>query len=105
MKEKKLNVAIVGNGNIYQLAHRECWSKTKMVNVVATCDLVGEKAQNACRELNAEVYYTNFDDLLTEDSIDIIDLCVPTYEHANLSIKALEKVNMSFVKNLSLMPL
>ncbi|MCK5422571.1 MAG: Gfo/Idh/MocA family oxidoreductase [Deltaproteobacteria bacterium] len=53
--------------------------------------ILSERAKNACRELQAEAYYTNVDDLLIEDSIDIIDLCAPTYEHANLSIKALEK--------------
>jgi len=90
-EEKKLNVAIVGNGNIYQLAHRESWRIIKRAKVVATCDLIREKAKSACEDLHAEVYYTNYDDLLNKDSIDIIDLCVPTYEHANLSIKALEK--------------
>ena len=90
-EEKKLHVAVVGNGNIYQLAHRESWRTIKRAKVVATCDLVREKAKSACEDLNAEVYYTNYDDLLNKDSIDIIDLCVPTYEHANLSIKALEK--------------
>ena len=53
--------------------------------------ILSERAKNACRQLQDEAYYTNVDDLLIEDSIDIIDLCAPTYEHANLSIKALEK--------------
>lgn len=89
LKDSKLNVAIVGNGNIYQLAHRESWKTIKRANVVATCDLVQEKAKSACNELQAETYCTDFNDLLQDNSIDIIDICAPTYEHANLSIKAL----------------
>ena len=89
LDDDKLNVAIVGNGNIYQLAHRESWKTIKCAKVVATCDLVKKKAKSACNELQAETYCTNFDDLLKNDNIDIVDICAPTYEHANLSIKAL----------------
>lgn len=91
MEEKKLNVAIVGNGNIYQLAHRECWKTIKSAKVVATCDLIEEKAKKACDELDAETFHTSIDELLQNDNIDIIDICAPTYEHANLSIKALDR--------------
>jgi predicted dehydrogenase len=90
-EEKRVKVGIVGNGNIYRLAHRECWQSINNAQVVATCDLVKEKAHNACSELAAELFTTDIDDLLREDSIDVIDICAPTYEHANLSIKALDK--------------
>ncbi len=42
MEESKLNIAIVGNGNIYQLAHRESCRTIKRAGVVATCDLIRE---------------------------------------------------------------
>lgn len=89
LKNDPLNIAIVGNGNIYQLAHRESWKTIKRANVVATCDLVKKKAKQACNELQAQTYYTDVQDLLADDDIDIIDICAPTYEHANLSINAL----------------
>jgi predicted dehydrogenase len=90
-EKKKLDVGIVGNGNIYKLAHRECWQSMEKAQIVATCDLVEEKAKNAYSEMGAETFSTNIEDLLQEDSIDVIDICAPTYEHANLSIKALDK--------------
>ena len=91
MEKRKLNAAVVGNGNIYQLAHKKCWNKNENANVIATCDLIEEKAKKACDELNAETYYTSIDELLQNDNIDVIDICAPTYEHANLSVKALDK--------------
>lgn len=89
-EEKKVNVGIIGNGNIYKLAHRECWQSIKKARVIATCDLVEEKALAACKELNAETFSTHIDDLLKEDSVDVIDICAPTYEHAHLSMRALD---------------
>ncbi len=90
----RLKVAIVGNGNIYNLAHMHAWRalnlKNKDIEVVATCDIVEERAKKACKDVAAKKYYTNMDDLLSNDGIDVIDLCVPTYEHARLSIDALK---------------
>ncbi|MDI6810345.1 MAG: Gfo/Idh/MocA family oxidoreductase [archaeon] len=85
-----MRVAIVGNGNIYNLAHVYAWQSLKDVEIQATCDIIPERAEKACKDAAAKNYYTNMDDLLSNDDIDVIDLCVPTYEHARLSIAALK---------------
>ncbi len=85
-----MKVAIVGNGNICKLAHIYAWQSMKEIDIRATCDITAERAERAYKESNAVKYYTRMEDLLSDDSIDIIDLCVPTHEHANLSIAALK---------------
>ncbi|MBE0517076.1 MAG: Gfo/Idh/MocA family oxidoreductase [Methanophagales archaeon] len=85
-----MRVAIVGNGNIYNLAHVYAWQSLKDAEIQATCDIIPERAEKACRGAAAKHYYTNMDDLLSNADIDVIDLCVPTYEHARLSIAALK---------------
>ena len=85
-----MKVAIVGNGNIYNLAHIHAWQSMKDVEIGATCDITADRAERAYKESRAVKYYTRMNDLLSDDSIDIIDLCVPTHEHANLSIAALK---------------
>lgn len=85
-----MRVAIVGNGNIYNMAHVYAWRSLKDIEILATCDIIPERAEKACRAAAAKKYYTNMDDLLSDDAIDVIDLCVPTYEHARLSIAALK---------------
>jgi UDP-N-acetylglucosamine 3-dehydrogenase len=85
-----MKVAVVGNGNIYNLAHSYVWKSMKDVEIRATCDIVVERAEKACKDIAAKNYYTNMDDLLSNDDIDVVDLCVPTYEHARLSIAALK---------------
>ena len=85
-----MKVAIVGNGNICNLAHIYAWKSMRDVEIAATCDIIKERAEKVCKIANAKNYYTDMDELLSNDDIDVIDLCVPTYEHARLSIDALE---------------
>ena len=89
-KGRRMKVAIVGNGNIYKLAHIHAWQSMKDVEIRATCDITAERAEKAYKESGAAKYYMRMDDLLSDDSIDIIDLCVPTHEHAKLSIASLK---------------
>ena len=35
--------------------------------------------------------YTNFDEMLENENLDILDICLPTFLHADYSIKAMEK--------------
>lgn len=83
------NVALVGAGGIYRLAHGPAWSRIPRARVVVTCDIVPDRAEQACRELGAEAYCTRIEDLLEKEGIDLVDLCTPSDTHAELSIQAL----------------
>jgi len=52
-----MKVAIVGNGNIYKLAHIHAWKSMKDVEVRATCDIIAERAEKAYKESGAAKYY------------------------------------------------
>lgn len=82
-------VAIVGNGGIYRLAHGVAWPQIPRARVVATCDILADRAEQACRELGAEASFTRLEDLLDKDGIDIIDICTPSDTHADMSVQAL----------------
>lgn len=82
-------VAIVGNGGIYRLAHGAAWRQIPRAKVVATCDVLEERAQRACQEIGAAAYFTRMEDLLEKNGIDIVDVCTPSDTHAELSIQAL----------------
>lgn len=85
-----LNVAIVGTGGIYRLAHGPAWRQISRARVVATCDIVKERAEQACRELKAEAAFTRIEDLLEYESIDVVDICTSSDTHAKLAIQALQ---------------
>lgn len=62
------------------------------VELVAFCDLIQGKAAMAAKEYgveNARVY-TDYKELLKDDSIDIVHVCTPNISHAEITIAALE---------------
>lgn len=86
----EFTVAIVGAGGIYRLAHGPAWRQIPRARVVAVCDLLVERAEQACRESKAEAFFHRVDDLLEHDGIDVVDICTPSDTHAELSIQALQ---------------
>lgn len=86
----EVNVAIVGTGGIYRLAHGPAWRRIPRARVIATCDIVAERAEAARRELEAEAAFTRVEDLLERDGIDLVDICTPSDTHAPLTVLALQ---------------
>ena len=88
MKVKKmLKVAMLGMGNISG-AHRAAWKGIPEAKVIAVCDIRPEKADAAAEDMSAKAYY-NFEDMLAAEQFDILDICLPTYLHADYTVKAL----------------
>lgn len=86
----RIHVAIVGTGGIYRLAHGPAWRRLPRARVVATCDVVAERAEEARVAMGARAAFTDFDRLLAEvPDIDVVDICTPSDTHAELSIRAL----------------
>lgn len=80
-----LKAAILGAGGISG-AHIPCWQKMKEAELVAMCDICPEKMENY-KNINK---YTDFEEMLAKEKIDILDICLPTYLHAEYAVKALE---------------
>ncbi len=93
-----LKVGLVGVGGISG-AHIPAWLKMEDAELVALCDI---------RKSQMEKYpdirqYTDFGDMLANEELDILDICLPTYLHAEYSIKALEKgINVICEKPISM---
>lgn len=84
-----LKLAIVGTGGISQ-AHIAAWSHIPEVSLVAACDIRPEKVDAVAKTTGAKAYYA-FEDMLQNESIDILDICVPTYLHADFAVLAIQK--------------
>jgi predicted dehydrogenase len=97
---KKLSCALVGFGGIGH-HHASRYAHCKNVRLVAICDIDParlEEAQSATNlggsgalDLSKVRRYASYDALAAAERgrIDMIDLCVPTYEHARLACRAL----------------
>jgi predicted dehydrogenase len=81
---EKINFAIIGCGRIAQ-RHAEHINNGRLV---AVCDIDLEKAQQLAEKYDAKAYQY-VDDLLKNESVDVVAVCSPNGLHAEHSIKAL----------------
>lgn len=95
-----LKVGLIGVGGISP-AHISAWETIKDAELVALCDVRKE-----CIEKYPEKHlYTDFDEMLENENLDILDICLPTFLHADYSIKAMEKgIHVICEKPISLNP-
>lgn len=82
-----LKVAMLGMGGISG-AHRNAWKQFEDAKVIAVCDIRPEKADAAAEDMGAKAYYS-YEEMAANEQYDILDICLPTYLHAEYSIKAL----------------
>ncbi len=90
MAKKTLKAALVGVGVAGQVSHIPAWKKLEGVDLVALCDRDIEKAQRVAQRFGVPTATTDFDTILADPEIDIVDICTPNFLHAPLSIAALE---------------
>lgn len=81
-----LKVGLIGCGGI-SASHIPAWEAMEDVILVAVCDTRPEMMKN----YSEKHCYTEFDDMLEHEALDILDICLPTYLHAEYAIKAMEK--------------
>ena len=93
-----LRIALVGVGKISG-AHISAWESVEDAELVALCDICPERMEKY-PEMR---HYTDFDEMLDKEEIDIIYICLPTRLHADFAVKAMEKgINIICEKPISL---
>jgi predicted dehydrogenase len=86
----RLNVAIVGCGGIARERHIPCWLKNRKTKIVAVCDINESKVKFIAEKLRISGY-TNYIEMLDNETIDIVDVVVPTKLHGRIAIAAIQK--------------
>ena len=89
----KHKVGIIGCGGIAHQKHFPALKKVPdRVELVAFCDLIIERAEESAKEFGvpgAKVY-TDYHDLLADESIEIVYVLTPNVSHCPISVAALE---------------
>lgn len=88
---EKLKAGIIGCGGIANGKTMAAVKKTGLVEMVAFCDIVAERAVTAAKEYGTETAktYTDYMELLKDDSIDMIYVCTPNRSHSFITVDAL----------------
>ena len=93
-----LKVGLVGVGGISG-AHIPAWEEMADAELVAICDIRTERME----KYPDKRHYTDFEEMLANEELDILDICLPTYLHADFAVKAMEKgINVICEKPISL---
>ncbi|MBE5786201.1 MAG: Gfo/Idh/MocA family oxidoreductase [Clostridiales bacterium] len=87
----RLRIGIIGCGGIAGGKHLPSLKALNRADIVAFCDLIEERAQKAAKEYgtpDAKVY-TDYKELLKDETIDICYVLTPNRSHADISIDAM----------------
>lgn len=86
---RKIKSAIVGCGSVAQV-HAKSIEKSEDAYIVAVADCVVEKADKMAAEYRAKAY-SNLEEMLEKEEIDVLHICTPHYLHTPMAISALKK--------------
>lgn len=91
-----IKVGLIGCGFMGAM-HFNCYKNIDGVKVVALSDVRKEKAEELAFGTDM-VVYGDGKDLIEKADVDIIDICLPTYLHAEYALLAMDKVKYLFVE-------
>ncbi len=91
-----LKIGLIGCGFMGAM-HANCYKNIAGAELVALADIRKEKAEELANGTNA-VIYGDGKDLIANANVDIIDICLPTFLHAEYAKLAMEKVKYVFVE-------
>ncbi len=91
-----LKIGLIGCGFMGAM-HASCYKNIAGAELVAVADVRREKAEELANGTNAVIYATG-KELIEHAEVDIIDICLPTYLHAEHALLAMDKVKYLFIE-------
>ncbi len=90
---KKVRIGIIGCGGIANQKHFPALSEyPDLCEMVAFCDVIEEKAKEACEKYGAPgaKVYTDYKELLKDETIDTVHVLTPNVAHSPITVAAFE---------------
>ena len=88
---KKWRVGIIGIGGICKGSHLPEYLSDERLEVAALCDIIIERAEEIRDKYFPDAaVYSDYKELLKDESIDSIDICTPNYLHSIIAVAAFE---------------
>src|SRR4051794_34418198 len=90
MRESKVRVGVLGAGAWAKGAHIPGWQRDPRCEVVAMCDVEGDRAAEFARHFGIPKATDDWQAVLSDPAIDVIDIVTPSHTHFELAMAALE---------------
>ncbi len=88
MMDGKLGYAVLGLG--IGMAHADAAYGSDRAKLVAVCDIDEARLAKAQKKYAGVTAYTDFEDLLADERVDVISVCLPSAMHADFAVRAME---------------
>ena len=85
----KIKIGLIGCGGVAFWAHIPILLQFDDIEVVAVCDIIKERAENAAKRLNSSYVFTDYKELIALKELDMVDICTPNYMHSAIAVDAL----------------
>ena len=82
---KKISFGIIGCGRISK-NHCEAIARIEGAEIIACCDIIKERAEEAARNYSIANYYTDHMDMLKAETLDAVIICTPSGIHPRIGI-------------------
>jgi predicted dehydrogenase len=89
MTNKRIKVAVIGAGNVAQIAHLPAYKSHPDVELTALVEEDLTKGRRVAQQFGVKKVYEDFTRMLNKEEIDAVDICTPNYLHAPMAITAL----------------
>lgn len=101
MGKAPLRVGVIGVGGIARAGHLPSWKELQdegRIDLAAVCDVVPGRAEEVKAEYGAGAAYTDFEKMLRDETLDIVDICTQNRFHCPVAVAALEAGNHVLVE-------
>ena len=85
-----IRVGIIGCGKIAQVRHIPEYLDNKNAKLIGLYDRTAERSKELADKYNV-IQYKDYHDMLNDDNIDAVSICLANNMHAKVTIEALEK--------------
>lgn len=89
-----MKIGLIGCGFMGNM-HANCYRNIEGVTLSAVADIRREKAEEVA---NGAQIFADGMDLIRNADVDVIDICLPTFLHAEYAMAAMEKVRYVFIE-------
>lgn len=86
--KKIINVCLIGAGRAGMIHGHDYAGSVPGAKLYAVCDPVGDAAKKAADELDAEVFYKDYQEALKDEKIDAVVIACPTKFHKEIAVNA-----------------
>lgn len=89
--DRGIKIGLVGCGYIAEQVHLPVWQKFPRARVVACVDQLQDRANLLAKEFGILNAYSEFQTMLDQEQVDLVDVCTPPHTHAEILKEVLNR--------------